>query len=106
MSEPAADGRARAGRAGPAASRRKSALASKFGHWLKALWVRAPLLILLVSWFTLGLAAMGVAAVLHFFWPGQFPLSIIDSGFAVWGIGLLALIGFGFYMRVRHVRFR
>jgi hypothetical protein len=31
---------------------------------------------------------------------------VIDSGFAMWGIGLLALIGFGFYMRVRHVRFR
>ena len=54
----------------------------------------------------LGLAAMGAAALLHYFWPEQFPLSIIDNGFAVWGIGLLALIAFGFYVRVRHVRFR
>jgi len=93
----------RTGTADPAL---KSAPASKFIHWLKALWVRAPLLIVLVSWFMLGLAAIGVAAMLHYFWPGQFPLSIIDSGFAMWGIGLLALIAFGFYMRVRHVRFR
>jgi hypothetical protein len=86
-------------------SRRVSA-ASKFSPLLKALWARAPLLLLLVSWFTLGLAAMGVAAILHYFWPEQFPLSIIDNGFAVWGIGFLAFVGFGFYMRVRHIRFR
>jgi hypothetical protein len=87
------------------ASRRASA-ASQLNHRLRALWGRAPLLILLVSWFMLGLAATGVAAILHYFWPEQFPLSIIDSGFALWGIGFLVLIAFGFYMRVRHVRFR
>ncbi len=83
-----------------------SATGSKFSQRLKALWVRAPLLILLVSWFMLGLAAMGVAAILQYFWPGQFPLSTIDSGFAAWDVGFLALIAFGFYMRVRHIRFR
>ena len=95
-----------ANRAGPADSALKSSPASKFGHRLKALWVRAPLLILLASWFMLGLGAIGVAALLHYFWPEQFPPTIIDSGFALWGIGFLAFIAFGFYVRVRHVRFR
>jgi len=83
-----------------------SATPAKFSHRLKTLWIRAPLLILLVSWFLFGLAAAGVAAILHYFWPGQFPRSIIDSGFTLWGIGFPALIAFGFYIRVRHIRFR
>ena len=93
-------------RTGPADSPLEPAPASKFSHRLKALWVRAPLLILLVSWFVLGLAAMALAAILHYFWPGQFPQAIGDSGFALWGIGFVALVAFGFLMRVRHVRFR
>ncbi|MEO8592039.1 MAG: hypothetical protein ABI759_01845 [Candidatus Solibacter sp.] len=72
----------------------------------KTLWMRAPLLILLVSWFLLGLAAAGVGSILHYFWPGQFPASIIDTGFALWGVGFLALVVIGFYVRIRHVRFR
>ena len=32
--------------------------------------------------------------------------TLIDTGFDVWGVGFLALIAFGFYMRVRKVRFR
>jgi hypothetical protein len=90
----------------PADSPPKSVPVSTLGRRLKALWAHVPLLILLILWFVLGLAAIGVAAILHFFWPGQYPASIIDSGFALWGIGFLALVIFGFYMRVRRVRFR
>jgi hypothetical protein len=78
----------------------------KAGPWLKAFWIRAPLLILLVLWFVLGLAAAGVASLLHYFWPGQWPTTIIDSCFALWGTGFLAIVAFGFYMRIRHIRFR
>ena len=90
----------------PAGPPRKSHRAAMFGSRLKALWARAPLLILLVSWFAFGLAAIGVAAILHNFWPVEYPSSTIDTGFAIWGIGLLALIAFGFYARVRRARSR
>jgi hypothetical protein len=45
-------------------------------------------------------------STLHFVWPADYPSSFIDSGFAIWGLGFLALIAFGFYVRVRRVRFR
>jgi len=71
---------------------------------LKTLWSRAPLLLMLISWFVLGLAAVGVVSALHYFWPEQFPSSMVDGGFELWGIGLLALIVSTFYTRVRHTR--
>ena len=73
---------------------------------LKALWIRAPLLILLVSWFGLGLAGGSVAALLHYFRPAQWPNWFVDAGFEMWGMGLLALVAFGFYVRVRRIRLR
>ena len=89
-----------------AAKQRTKPAVPRSWHRLKALWVRAPLLILLVTWFAVGLAAVGVVSVLHYFWPAQYPLSNIEDGFALWGIGFLALVGVGFYLRVRRVRFR
>jgi hypothetical protein len=62
------------------------------------LWVRAPLLVLLLGWFGAGLGA-GVAMLV-------FSAAALNATFELWALGLLALVGFGFYMRVRNVRFR
>lgn len=61
----------------------------RFASMIRTLWSRAPLLLLLLSWFTAGL----IVAL------------ITSAAFEWWGLGFLALIGFGFCMRVRHIRF-
>jgi len=37
-------------------------------------------------------------------WPDAWPSWFVDTGFSVWALGFLALVLFGFYMRVRNVR--
>ncbi len=93
--------RVAAARAPAAASPRMALLASAFGRRLKAMWARVPLLVMLLAWFVLGLAAIGVAALLHYFEPEQYPAAIVNLGFGVWGMGFVALVGFGFWMRIR-----
>lgn len=71
---------------------------------LLALWQRAPLLVLLLSWLGAGVVAGPAAIILRTLWPETWPASIIDFGFEVWGIGFLALVLFGFYARIRDIR--
>jgi hypothetical protein len=68
----------------------------------RALWRRAPLLILLLAWLGLGIAAGAVFAITRDFWPP----SLIDGAFKAWGLGFLVLVIIGFYARIRHVRLR
>jgi hypothetical protein len=68
----------------------------------RALWRRAPLLILLLAWLGLGIAAGIVFALTREFWPP----SLIDGAFEAWGLGFLVLVVFGFYARIRNVRLR
>lgn len=70
---------------------------------IQELWRRAPLLVLLLSWFSFGLAAGLSLMLLRAFLP-EAVLDFSSAAFKLWGIGLLALVGFGFYMRVRNVR--
>ena len=70
------------------------------------LWLRAPLLVLLLVWLIVGLACGAVSALIRRYWPDTLPASLVTGGFAVWVTGFLALIAFGFYMRIRHVRFK
>jgi len=71
---------------------------------IRKLWVRAPLLVLLLAWLAIGLAAGSVSAILRRFWPQPWLESLMAGGVEVWGVGFLALIGFGFYARVRNWR--
>jgi hypothetical protein len=65
------------------------------------LWRRAPLLLFLLVWFSAGLMGGIIFSIGSRFWP-ESPLVALGSlGFELWGIGFLALVGFGFYMRVR-----
>lgn len=65
---------------------------------VKKLWRRAPLLALLLGWLLAGL----VAAVIALFLENDLPASVTAWGFEIWALGFLALVGFGFYARVRN----
>jgi len=71
---------------------------------IKKLWLRAPLLVLLLLWFTLGFSGGSVYAALRKFWPHAWPESLVAGAFEVWALGFLALIAYGFYARVRNIR--
>lgn len=72
--------------------------------WFANLWRRAPLLILLLAWLAAGFVGGSLFAFLHHWWPETWPGSMVSGGFDLWGVGFLALVGFGFYARVRNVR--
>ena len=73
---------------------RRGAMAGR----LKNLWRRAPLLVLLLGWLALGVFGGSVAAVFR----DQWPAAAVALLFEIWALGFLALVGFGFYMRVRN----
>jgi hypothetical protein len=63
----------------------------------RRLWRRAPLLVLLLGWLVFGLCGCLLLMLLA--------SSLAASAFEYWGLGFLVLVAFGFYMRIRHVRF-
>jgi hypothetical protein len=65
---------------------------------LNNLWRRYPLLALLLGWLAVGLAGGSVAALFR----DQWPAAAVALLFEIWTLGFLALVGFGFYMRVRN----
>jgi len=71
---------------------------------IEALWIRAPLLALLATWFTLGVAGGIISVLAKTIWPDSWIASASDFGFQLWGLGLLALVGLGFWARVRKPR--
>jgi hypothetical protein len=71
---------------------------------IRKLWRRAPLLVLLLAWLAAGFVGGSISAILLIYWPQRWPGFLVASGFEVWGVGFLALVAFGFYVRVRNVR--
>jgi hypothetical protein len=71
---------------------------------VRALWMRAPLLVLFGIWFVLGLAGGLLSRVAKVVWPDSWIVSSSDFAFQIWGLGMLALVGFGFWARVRKPR--
>jgi hypothetical protein len=69
---------------------------------IRQLWRRAPLLVMMLTWFALGLAGGFVFAIASHIWPGGLLTAIGNLSFATWGIGFLALVGFGFFVRVHN----
>jgi tetratricopeptide (TPR) repeat protein len=68
---------------------------------VRALWQRAPLLVLFFAWLTIGsLAGLGYAILRILSWAPSLR-SFGDAGFSLWALGFLALVGFGFYARIR-----
>jgi hypothetical protein len=68
------------------------------------LWFRAPLLVVLLSWFFFGLAGGVFFAIGSRIWPDSLFVAIGNLAFTLWGLGFLAMVGFGFYARVRYSR--
>ena len=68
------------------------------------LWSRAPLLVILLFWFFAGLAGVVAFAIGSKIWPDSLFVTIRNLAFALWSLGFLALVGFGFYARVRYTR--
>lgn len=67
----------------------------------RVLWQRAPLLVLFFAWLTVGsVAGLGYAFLRLLAWAPSLR-SFGDAGFALWGLGFLALVGLGFYARIR-----
>ena len=56
----------------------------------KTMWRRAPLVLLFLVWTAAGLLA----------W-----IASMAMGFGAWGVGLVALVGFGYYRSIRRLRF-
>jgi hypothetical protein len=79
-------------------------LRNKWMPRIRKLWLRAPLLVLLLVWLVVGLAAGSVSALLRTCWPQTWPESLVAGGFEIWAVGFLVLIMFGFYARVRDLR--
>ncbi len=68
---------------------------------LRVLWQRAPLLVLFFAWLTIGSAAGLAYVLIRIFSPAASLVSLGNTGFSLWALGFLALVGFGFYARVR-----
>jgi hypothetical protein len=78
----------------------------------RILWGRAPLLVLLLGWLAAGLVG-GICSLLlrdlwpvlsNSFWIDSWAATLSDFGFKIWGLGFLALVGFGFYATIRRRR--
>jgi tetratricopeptide (TPR) repeat protein len=68
---------------------------------LRVLWQRAPLLVLFFAWLTIGSAAGLFYVLVRILTPAASLRSLGDTGFTLWALGFLALVGFGFYARIR-----
>jgi hypothetical protein len=71
----------------------------------RRMWLRAPLLVLLLAWFGAGLAGGVFSMLVRTVWPDGWPASLIAGGFEIWAMGFLVLIAYAFYASVRSVRF-
>lgn len=69
---------------------------------LKHLWHRAPLLVIMLFYFAVGLAGGLVFALASRLFPGTVIVALGNFAFDTWAIGFLALVGFGFYARMRY----
>jgi hypothetical protein len=79
-------------------------LLEKLPRRLETLWQRAPLLVLLGAWFFLGLGCGLFSVVAKAIWPDSWIVPASDFGFQIWGLGFLAIVGLGFWARVRKPR--
>lgn len=72
---------------------------SKCKSRLLIIWRRAPLAVLLLGWLALGFGVFALSVVT------RAPKSDFTLFYKIWSLGFLALVGFGFYSRIRNIRF-
>jgi hypothetical protein len=71
----------------------------------RRLWFRAPLLVLFLAWFVVGLAGGVFSALVRKYWPDVLSASVVEGSFELWALGFLVLVALGVYVSVRNVRF-
>jgi hypothetical protein len=76
----------------------------KIPYRMQLLWLRAPLFVLLGIWFFAGLIGATITLVIRLIEPSEWIVSVGDTGSKIWSLGFLALVGFGFWARVRKPR--
>jgi hypothetical protein len=69
---------------------------------IRQLWMRAPLLVMMLTWLWLGFSGGVAYAIGSRIWPDSLFSAAGDLAFALWGLGFLALVIFGFYARVKY----
>ena len=67
------------------------------------MWFRAPLLVLLLAWFVVGLAGGVFAALVRNYWPRVLSASLVAGSFELWALGFLVLVAIGLYVSVRNI---
>jgi len=70
---------------------------------IRRMWLRAPLLVLLLAWFVVGLAGGLFSALVRNYWPRVLSASLISVSFELWALGFLVLVAVGLYVSVRNV---
>jgi hypothetical protein len=82
----------------------ESRLSRRVRARVERLWQRGPLLVLLLGWLAIGLAGGLATLLLRQVAPDSWPPALTENAFDLWGLGFLALVLVGFYVRVRNVR--
>lgn len=67
---------------------------------MRKLWRKTPMLVLLASWFALGLAGALGSLLARAAGAGFHPATV-QAGFELWGVGFLALVAVQFFISVR-----
>jgi hypothetical protein len=70
---------------------------------IRRMWFRAPLLVLLLAWFVVGLAGGVLSALVRNYWPSVLSASLVAGSFELWALGFLVLVAVGLYVSVRNV---
>jgi hypothetical protein len=70
---------------------------------IRRMWFRAPLLVLLLAWFVVGLTCGAISALVRNYWPRLLSASLIAGSFELWALGFLVLVAVGLYVSVRNV---
>jgi hypothetical protein len=78
------------------------ALKEVSAHAISQLWSRAPILVMLLGWFFGGLGGGVAFAIGSKIWPDSLFVMVGNLAFTLWSLGFLAIVGFGFYARIRY----
>ena len=98
-----ADGRRPAAGGGIFAAIRLVGAGLQLKSRIRRMWLRAPLLVLLLAWFVVGLAGGIFSALVRNYWPSVLSASLVAGSFELWALGFLVLIAVGLYVSVRNV---
>jgi hypothetical protein len=73
------------------------------GVALSQLWNRAPLLVLMLVYFALGVLGGVIFAIGSRIWPEGLFVVLGNLAFSMWALGFLGMVGFGFYARIKYM---